>query len=170
MDFMSRRSIRKYKNMPVEKEIIDELLKVAIIAPTGHNARACEFIVFENEKEVKKLIGIKKAGANFLETAQAGIAVVVNCDKAGTWIEDGSVAAYTIQLKAHEMGLGSCWLQLRDRFSPNDEPSDELFAKIVGLPKNYRVLCFIALGYADKKKPSYTEKDIELSKVHYNKF
>ena len=59
MDFMSRRSIRKYKNIPVEKEIIDELLKVAIIAPTGHNARACEFIVFENEKEVKKLIGIK---------------------------------------------------------------------------------------------------------------
>lgn len=170
MDFMSRRSIRKYKNIPVEKEIIDELLKVAIIAPTGHNARACEFIVFENEKEVKKLIGIKKAGANFLETAQAGIAVVVNCDKAVTWIEDGSVAAYTIQLKAHEMGLGSCWLQLRDRFSPNDEPSDELFAKIVGLPKNYRVLCFIALGYADEEKPSYTEKDIELSKVHYNKF
>lgn len=170
MDFMSRRSIRKYKNIPIEKEIIDELLKVAIIAPTGHNARACEFIVFENEKEVKKLIGIKKAGANFLETTQAGIAIVVNCDKSGTWIEDGSVAAYTIQLKAHEMGLGSCWLQLRDRFSPNDEPSDELFAKIVGLPKNYRVLCFIALGYADEEKTSYTEKDVDLSKMHYNKF
>ena len=170
MNFMSRRSIRKYKNIPVEKEIIDELLKVATIAPTGHNARACEFIDFENEKEVKKLIGSKKAGANFLETAQAGIAIVVNCDKAGTWIEDGSVAAYTIQLKAHEMGLGSCWLQLRDRFSPNDEPSDELFAKIVGLPKNYRVLCFIALGYADEEKTSYTEKDVDLSKIHYNKF
>lgn len=170
MNFMSRRSIRKYKNIPVEKEIIDELLKVAIIAPTGHNARACEFIVFKNEKEVKKLIGIKKAGANFLETAQAGIAIVVNCDKAGTWIEDGSVAAYTIQLKAHELGLGSCWLQLRDRFSPDNEPSDELFAKIVGLPKNYRVLCFIALGYADEEKSSYNEKDIDLSKVHCNKF
>ena len=47
----TRRSIRKYKNIPVEKKIIDELLKVAIVAPTGHNARACEFIVFENEKE-----------------------------------------------------------------------------------------------------------------------
>lgn len=170
MDFMSRRSIRKYKNIPVEKKIIDELLKVAIVAPTGHNARACEFIVFENEKEVKKLIGIKKAGANFLETAQAGIAIIVDCDKAGTWIEDGSIAAYTIQLKAHELGLGSCWLQLRDRFSPDNEPSDELFAKIVGLPKNYRVLCFIALGYADEEKSSYNEKDIDLSKVHCNKF
>ena len=36
MDFYVKRSIRKYKNIPVEKEIIDELLKVAIIAPTGH--------------------------------------------------------------------------------------------------------------------------------------
>ena len=170
MNFLSRRSIRKYKNIPVEKKIIDELLKVAIVAPTGHNARACEFIVFENEKEVKKLIGIKKAGANFLETAQTGIAVVVDCNKAGTWIEDGSIAAYTIQLKAHEMGLGSCWLQLRDRFSPNDEPSDELFAKIVELPENYRVLCFIALGYADEEKAEYTDEDINLSKVHYNEF
>ena len=143
---------------------------MAIVAPTGHNARACEFIVFNNEKDVKKLIGIKKAGAGFLETAQAGIAVVCDTTKAGTWIEDSSIAGYTIQLKAHEMGLGSCWLQLRDRFSPNDEPSDELFSKIVGLPENYRVLCFIALGYANEEKPSYTEKDIDLSKVHYGKF
>ena len=170
MDFLSRRSIRKYKDIPVEKEKLDELLKVAIVAPTGHNARACEFIVFENSEDVKKLIGIKKAGAGFLETAQAGIAIVCDTTKAGTWIEDSSIAGYTIQLKAHEMGLGSCWLQLRDRFSPNDEPSDELFSKIVGLPENYRVLCFIALGYADEEKPSYTEKDMDLSKVHYGKF
>lgn len=170
MEFLSRRSIRKYINIPVEKEILDELLKVAIMAPTGHNARACEFIVFDNEKDIKKLIGIKKSGASFLETAQAGIGIIVDTTKAGTWIEDGSIAGYTIQLKAHEMGLGSCWLQLRDRFSPNDEPSDELFAKIVGLPENYKVLCFIALGYADEEKPSYTEKDIDFSKVHYNKF
>ena len=55
MDFLSRRSIRKYKDIPVEKEKLDELLKVAIVAPTGHNARACEFIVFENSEDVKKL-------------------------------------------------------------------------------------------------------------------
>lgn len=170
MDFLSRRSIRKYKDIPVEKEKLDEILKAALVAPTGHNARACEFIVFETEKDVKKLRGIKKAGAVFLETAQAGIGVVVDTTKAGTWIEDGAIAGYTIQLKAFELGLGSCWLQLRDRFSPNDEPSDELFRKIVGLPENFRVLCFIALGYADEEKPSYTEKNIDLSKVHYEKF
>jgi nitroreductase len=45
-----------------------------------------------------------------------------------------------------------------------------LFAKIVELPENYRVLCFIALGYADEEKAEYTDKNINLSKVHYNSF
>ncbi|WP_300362140.1 nitroreductase family protein, partial [Fusobacterium sp.] len=34
MDFLSRRSIRKYKDIPVEKEKLDEILKTAIVAPT----------------------------------------------------------------------------------------------------------------------------------------
>ena len=170
MDFLSRRSIRKYKNIPVEKEKLIEIVKTAIVAPTGHNARACEFIIFENEQKVKKLVGIKKAGAGFLETAPNGIAVICNIDKANTWIEDSSVAAYTIQLKAHDMGLSTCWLQLRDRLSVNDEPSDELFCKMMNLPENYRVLCFIAIGYRDEEKQSYSDKDIDLSKIHYGKF
>lgn len=170
MDFLSRRSIRKYKNIPVEKEKLEEILKAGLVAPTGHNAKACEFIVFEKREDVEKLIGIKKVGAVFLETAPSGIAIICNTDKAMTWIEDSSVAAYTIQLKAHNLGLSTCWLQLKERVGVDGRPSDEIFKELTNLPDNYKVLCFIAIGYGDEEKPKYTDKDMDFSKVHYNKF
>lgn len=170
MDFLSRRSIRKYKDIPVEKEKLDEILKTAIVAPTGHNAKGCEFIVFEKPEDVRKLIGVKNMGAVFLETAPAGIAVICNTEKAKTWIEDSSVAAYTIILKAHDLGLSTCWLQLKERFGKDNRPSEDIFREMTDLPENYNVLCFIAIGYGDEERPSYTDKDIDLSKVHYNKF
>lgn len=170
MDFYGRRSIRKYKNIPIEKEKIDELLKVALIAPTGHNARACEFIVFDNEKDVKSLVGIKSSGAEFLETAQACIGIICDGEKAMTWVEDASIAAYTIQLKAHELGLGSCWCHLKERQSVDGKSSEEVFRKLTNTPEKYQVLCLIALGYPNEEKPSYKEENIDFKKVSYGKY
>ena len=31
------------------------------------------------------------------------------------WIEDASIASIMIQLQAEDLGLGSCWVQVRER-------------------------------------------------------
>lgn len=54
-------------------------------------------------------------GAAFL--ADAAMAVVVMADPLASdvWIEDASIASIMIQLQAEDLGLGSCWIQVRER-------------------------------------------------------
>jgi septum formation protein len=56
-------------------------------------------------------------GAAFL--ADAAMAVVVMADPLASdvWIEDASIASIMIQLQAEDLGLGSCWIQVRERFT-----------------------------------------------------
>jgi nitroreductase len=53
--FKSRRSIRRFKNKTVEKEKLEKLLDITAYAPTGHNSRTVEFIVYTQKEEIKKL-------------------------------------------------------------------------------------------------------------------
>lgn len=170
MDFLGRRTIRKFKNKPLEKEKLDEILKAVLKSPTGQGKDSFEFIVFNKKEEVEKLVGIKPHGGSCLETATAAIAILVDKNKAATPIEDGSVAAHTVGLKAYDLGIGSCWVHLVGRKASEEETSEEFFKKITDFPDNLLLFAVIALGYPDETKPSYTEKDMNFSKINYNKY
>ena len=51
----SRRSIRNYKDKPVERDKLNKLIQVSGYAPSAHNARPVHFLVIENKAEVKRL-------------------------------------------------------------------------------------------------------------------
>jgi len=170
MNFLGKRSIRKFKDIPVEKEALDEIIKAAIKAPSGLGKDPCEFIVFDTREEVKKLSGIKPRGGISLETATAAIAVLVNKDKASTLLEDGAVATHTIGLKAYDLGLGSCWVHMVGRQAVDNQSSEEFFRKIVPIPENLVLFALVAIGYSNEEKPEYTEKDLNFDKVSYNKY
>ncbi|MGL5760178.1 MAG: nitroreductase family protein, partial [Cetobacterium sp.] len=55
MDFLSRRSIRKYTSQNIEKEKLDEILKVALTAPTGRNLKPFELILIKEKNALNKL-------------------------------------------------------------------------------------------------------------------
>ena len=55
MDFLTRRSIRKYQDRELEKEVIEELMKTAVVSPSGKNGRPYEFIVVTDKEKIKKL-------------------------------------------------------------------------------------------------------------------
>jgi nitroreductase/NAD-dependent dihydropyrimidine dehydrogenase PreA subunit len=54
----SRRSIRRYKDNPVEREKLDQLIQTAGYAPSAHNARPVHFLMIEDRKEIKRLSGL----------------------------------------------------------------------------------------------------------------
>ena len=54
----SRRSIRSYKDRPVEREVLEELIRTARYAPSGHNTLPVHWLVIERKDEVKRLAGI----------------------------------------------------------------------------------------------------------------
>ncbi|MBP6322575.1 MAG: nitroreductase family protein, partial [Fusobacteriaceae bacterium] len=45
MDFLSRRTIRKYKNIPVEKEVMNKIMEVALVSPSACNRKPYEYVV-----------------------------------------------------------------------------------------------------------------------------
>ncbi|MGI6112865.1 MAG: nitroreductase family protein [Mahellales bacterium] len=167
---MARRSIRKFKDREVEKEKIDMILKAGLLSPSSRGRRPWEFIVVNDKQILKTLSSCRDHGSQFLAGAPLGIVVIADTDLCDVWIEDASIAAIVMQLTAHSMGLGSCWIQVRGRYHSDNEKAGDYIKRNLGIPEKYSVECIIALGYKDEDKPSYDEESLPYNKLHYNGF
>lgn len=143
----SRRSIRVYKEKPVEHEKLAKLIDIARYAPSGHNSQPVHWLVLENREDVKQLAKMvinnvrviaekKPALAEFicaeaLITAwDSGIDVVTrgaphlliaHAGKVPAYMGDCYIALTYLELAAHSMGIGACWaglIQLAAAFDP----------------------------------------------------
>ena len=81
--------------------------------------------------------------------ADAALAIVVTADPLASdvWIEDASIASIMIQLQAEDLGLGSCWVQVRERYTATGMPSDEFVRGVLDIPLQLQVLSVIAIGH-----------------------
>lgn len=168
----TRRSIRKYTEREVEQEKLELILKAALLAPSSKGKRPCEFVVIRDKDTLKKISRCRTIGGG-LFIANASVAIVVLADTEKTpdvWIEDTSIAATLIQLEAHELGLGSCWVQVRERMHDDKITAEEYLREELSIPEKYNIDSVISIGYADRNRPSYKDEDIDFSKVHYEKF
>ncbi|KMT21923.1 nitroreductase family protein [Clostridium cylindrosporum] len=165
----SRRSIRKYQDKEIEMEKVDTLLKSALLAPSSRSKRPWEFIAVTDKELLKKLSQSKRHGSQFLEEAPLCIVVIADTERSDVWIEDASIAASIIHITAHSMGLGSCWIQTRQRFS-EEGMSEDYVKNLFNLPDTYAVECIIAVGYPAEDKKAYEDNDLLYDKVHFNGF
>jgi nitroreductase len=166
----NRRSIRKFKEKKIEKEKIEKILKCALISPSGRGLKPWSFVVIDDKELIEKLSTAKPTGAQFSKEAPLMVVVMAEREKSVTWIEDLSIASTIMQLEAEEQGIGSCWIQLRDRMHNEEKSSDQYIRELLNIPEKYEVAYLIAFGYADEKKSPYTDDDMEFDKVSYNKF
>lgn len=166
---MKRRSIRKFKDEKLDKELIKKVLSAGLLAPSSKNKKPIEFIVIEDKDTLLKLKDCKSKGGIGLDTAPCAIVVIGDSDKSDVWVEDASIAASYMQLALEGLGLGSVWIQMRKRFSESDDSENEA-RKVLNIPENYGVLCILAVGYKNENPPSHDYNDIDVSKVHYEKF
>lgn len=168
MDFLSRRTIRKFKEKKVEKEVVMELMKTALVSPSGRGKKPYEFVVIDDKEIIKKLSVAKESGATF--AADAPLMIVILGHENPTWDDDCAIASTIIQLKAHDLGLGSCWIQTKEKVDSEGNATDENIKKILGAPSELKVHNMMALGYPDEEKPAYTDADVDMAKLHFNKF
>ena len=166
---MKRRSIRKFKDEKLTGEQIQELVNAGLLAPTSKNNKAVELIVVDDIDTILKLKDCRNMGTIGLQTAPCAIVVIGDSEKSDVWVEDASIAASYIQLRAEDIGLGSVWIQMRNRVSESDSSENEI-RKLLNIPEKYGVLCILAIGYKNENKEAYTENDVEESREHYNKF
>ncbi|MCR4434756.1 MAG: nitroreductase family protein [Clostridiales bacterium] len=166
----SRRSIRKFTGREVEKEKIDIILKSALLSPSSRAIRPWEFVAVTDKELLQKLSRCREYGPQFLAGAPLGIVVIADPEACDVWIEDASIASIIIQLTAQSLELGSCWIQVRERFYSGDQKAEDYIKGVLGIPAKYRVECIVAIGYPAEEKKPYDESELLYGKLHYNKF
>jgi len=165
-----RRSIRRFLDRDVEQEKINLLIEAALRAPSSRGLNPWEFIIVKDKDILKALSKAKPHGAGFLKDAALGIVVCADPQRADTWIEDCAIASILIQLAAEDLGLGSCWVQIRMRTHNENISADQYVKEVLGIPESFRVESIIAIGYPAETKPPHPKNSLSYSKIHYNRF
>lgn len=165
-----RRSIRKFKSQAVEQEKIDLLMKTVLMSPSSKSTRPWHFIVVDDKEMLVQLSESRTHGSQLIAGAAAAVIVIADSSKTDVWIEDASIASAYLQLQAENIGLGSCWVQVRGRMKNENITTEDEIRNLLNIPEEYKVLNMIALGYKDEEKNPHNEEKILYERVHKGKF
>lgn len=161
-----RRSIRTYKTSIIDKTIQDELQEVLLRATSSRGINPWEFYFIMNKDIIRKLSYAKEHGSSFLSEASLAVVVCADSSKSDVWIEDCSIASILLQIAAEERGLGSCWIQIRNRISNGEQTSESYVKNILGISnENIRVESIISIGYPNEAKASVNKNQLDYSKI-----
>ncbi len=166
----TRRSMRKFTDEELTQEQVELLLRAALMSPTSKRTNGWQFIVVDDKDTLAKLSRCKEAGAAFLSEAPLAIVVTADPMVSDVWIEDASVASIMIQLQAEDLGLGSCWIQVRERFTADGVSAGEVVHELLDIPLHQQVLSIIAVGHKGMERKPFDEEHLQWEKVHINKF
>ncbi len=165
-----RRSHRKFTNEEIDAEDVRLILRSALMSPTSKSVRAWHFVVIDEKDKLEKLADAKDMGGQFLKDAPLAIVVCGDPNLNDCWVEDGSIAAISMQYQIEELGLGSCWVQMRGRGLADGTSADTVIQGVLGMPENMSVLCVLAVGHkADERKPQNEDK-LKWENVHINEW
>ncbi|MBN1956981.1 MAG: nitroreductase family protein [Desulfuromonadales bacterium] len=165
-----RRSVRAFKQLPIEAEKIRLLSEALLRAPTSRNLQPCEFVFVDEPAILDRLVSAKAHGTGFFSTAPLAIVVAADPQISDVWIEDCSIAAIIVQLAAEELGLKSCWAQLRMRMHDDDLSASDFVRQLVGLPEGMDAPMVIAVGYPEENKAGHDEALLKKEKIHFNRY
>jgi nitroreductase len=166
---IKRRSIRSFTNEQVSSEHMSSLIEAGLRAPSSMGHKPWHFVVLTEKSLLAELASAKPHGGSFLKDAPLGIAVCADPSKSDVWVEDASIAAVFIQLTAESLGLGSCWIQLRNRMHDESKPAGRVAAEVLGLPEGLEVECIIAVGHPAEQKPPRTREELLWDRVYLNR-
>ncbi|MGC0274927.1 nitroreductase family protein [Pseudactinotalea sp. Z1739] len=146
-----RRSVRWFEHRPVPRELLDQALQVARESPTACNRLPYEFLIFDDPELVKKVASIPFGTAGYSHQIPAIVVVKGNLDsyfsprdRHAIYI-DSSLATMGFLYALETLGLSSSVINW-----PDFEPLEMKMARALGLQPHERVICLIAVGYADR--------------------
>ncbi len=166
-----RRSVRRFKSIAVEQEKLDQLLEAVLRSPSSRNLCPWEFIVVQDQTTLQKLAQVKPHGGTFLQNAPLAVVICANPNACDVWIEDCSIAALLLHLGATDLGLGSCWVQIRLREQVvSGAAAEDAVKKILDIPQDMVVEAIVAIGYAAEEKPGHEAETLLWERIHQERF
>jgi nitroreductase len=165
-----RRSIRQFTDAAIEAAKIEKLKEAALRAPCSRGSNHWEF-VFVTDRTVLSTLGrAKMHGSDFMANAALGIVICADPAKSDVWVEDAAIATIFIQLAAEFLGLGSCWIQVRQRMHSETTTAEAFVAETLNLPKHLAVEAMVAIGYPAEKKAPHKREALRDEKVFLNRY
>lgn len=165
-----RRSHRKFTGEEIDADHLKLILRAALMSPTSKGQRGWQFVVVDDPMTIEKLSDAKNLGSQFLKEAPVAVVVLGDPMQNDCWVEDGSIAAISMQYQAQDLGLGSCWIQMRGRGLDDGTPADTVIRGVLGIPDNLSCLCILAIGHpADERKPQNEDK-LKWESVHLENY
>jgi nitroreductase len=161
----NRRSIRRYKDREIETEKIELLVEAALRSPSSRAAKPWRFCFVTDRALLEKLSRAKESGSGFLKGAPLGVVVSAVQGESDVWVEDCSIASIILQLAGQSLGLGSCWIQIRNRMHSSSQSSEDYVKRVLALPENLSVEAMIAFGYPDEDKSPVPKEQLEYEKI-----
>jgi len=148
----TRRSIRRFKPEPIDRQILLLLLESARCAPSAANKQPIEYIIVDEQKVIEQLFE-QLSWAGYVQPRRnpapesrpaAYIVVLINSKRAlGDFGKvDAAAAIENIILTAWCKGIGSCWLGAIQR---------DNIREILTVPEAFQIDSVVALGYPDEK-------------------
>jgi len=163
-----RRSHRSFiPDAELEDWQVENIIKAALWAPSAMHYDVCNLILVK-DKESRRRLSRATPYALMIENASMAAVLVANPGESDWWVEDCSATAENILIEAADMGLGACWVQVRE-ISQEMDPEGKV-KEILHIPLNYRVLCMIAIGVPKKEKRAHTEDEMDRGRVHMERF
>lgn len=143
----ARRTIRRFKQIPVPEDLLEKMVDAARLAPSASNMQPLEYVVVQNKEVVERIFPCLKWAAYIAPEGNpvpgqepvAYIVTVVNTavrTKAFEW--DAGAAIEHMILTALEEGVGSCWLLSIDKAK---------IREILHIPASHELDSVLALGY-----------------------
>jgi nitroreductase len=160
MDFLEviekRKSVRKYSEQPVERELLDAIVRVAQTAPSSRNSKSSAFMIVEDRDMLDALSVMRDYGSGLLKGAPAAIVVLGDETKTDLWVDNCAISATFIQLAVTSMDLVSCWVHCNGRPRlkdvPEGERAEDYVRELLGLKEGLRPYCVIAIGYPQEEE------------------
>jgi nitroreductase len=155
---MSRVSVKKYTPEMPKSEDIDSVITAGLRAASGRNLQA-SIIIAVTDREIRDRLS--KANAEIMGASgdpfygAPCVLVVLGDKKAHTYAYDGSLTLGNMMLRAHELGLGSCWIHRAREVM--DMPEWREWLRSLGLEGEYEGVGNLVLGYADGELPPVKE-------------
>lgn len=165
-----RRSTRKFTEEELSQDEVVALLKAALMSPSSKRSNCWQFVVVDKKELLESLSHCKAHGAELIANAPLAIVVLGDPLLSDVWIEDASIASIMIQLQAEDLGFGSCWVQVRERYTEDDIPADEIVRGLLNIPLQMQVLSIIAVGHKVTARKPFDEEQLQWEKVHINSF
>ncbi len=166
----SRRSIRRYTDRAVSEEHQELLVEALLRSPTSRNGKSWEFVLVDDRALLERLALAKSQGGGFLRDAALAIVLAGDSSKSDVWIEDAAIAGIVVQVAAHSLGLGTCWVQIRNRAHDENTSAEAYVQRLLELPEHMKVAAVISIGHPAESKPTIPAGDLDFGKVRHNRY